>query len=96
MLISIPLFFLASFASAASLSRRQSADGQGYVLPDSGVASTTQFNIGSELGSGTSCGANALADGSKAGGSPGGGPGYLYVRPCKDRLWIWADADQLL
>jgi hypothetical protein len=51
----------------------------GYVLPSSGVASTTQFYLGPELSGGTACGVNALPNGQSASGRQGGGPGYLYV-----------------
>jgi len=51
----------------------------GYVLPSSGVASTTQFYLGPELGSGTACGVSALPNGKSTSGSQGGGPGYLYA-----------------
>ena len=79
MFVPTSFLLLAGLASAVTLSKRQQADSSGYILPDSGTASTTQFNIGSELGSGTSCGATSLADGSMAGGAPGGGPGFLYA-----------------
>lgn len=55
------------------------ADSAGYVLPSSGTASTTQFLLGPELGSGTACGVDALPNGSKTSGGQGGGPGFLYV-----------------
>jgi hypothetical protein len=56
------------------------ADSAGYVLPSSGAASTTQFYLGPELGSGTACGVDALPNGQNTSGRQGGGPGYLYVR----------------
>ena len=56
------------------------ADSAGYVLPSSGVASTTQFYLGPELSSGTACGVDALPNGQSTSGRQGGGPGYLYVR----------------
>ena len=56
------------------------ADSAGYVLPSSGVASTTQFYLGPELSSGTACGVDALPNGRSSSGRQGGGPGYLYVR----------------
>lgn len=37
--------------------------GQGYTLPSSGVASTTQFYLGPELGGGTACGMSGLPNG---------------------------------
>ena len=55
------------------------ADKAGYVTPTSGTASTTQFNIGPEFGSGTSCGATAFPNGARTNGAPGGGPGFLYA-----------------
>lgn len=80
------MLFLATFLSMSSLvsaagivARGNEADAQGYINPSSGTASTTQFNIGSEFGGGTSCGAIALPNGSKAGGQPGSGPGMLYA-----------------
>ena len=56
------------------------ADSAGYVLPSSGVASTTQFYLWPELSSGTACGVDALPNGQSTSGRQGGGPGYLYVR----------------
>ncbi|KAI9719631.1 MAG: hypothetical protein M1812_003402 [Candelaria pacifica] len=53
--------------------------GQGYVLPTSGTASTTQFNIGEEFGGGTSCGQMAFPGNAGSSGQPGGGPGFLYA-----------------
>jgi hypothetical protein len=55
--------------------------GQGYVLPSSGSASTTQFYLGPELGGGTACGVSGLPNGQSTSGRQGGGPGYLYVCP---------------
>jgi len=55
------------------------ADSAGYVLPSSGVASTTQFYLGPELSSGTACGVDALPNGKSTSGAQGGGPGYLYA-----------------
>ncbi|KAI9696441.1 MAG: hypothetical protein M1836_005719 [Candelina mexicana] len=66
------LLLTASFASLAL--------GQGYILPTSGTASTTQFNIGEEFGGGTSCGQMAFPGNAGSTGAPGGGPGFLYVR----------------
>ncbi|MCJ1338257.1 hypothetical protein MMC09_003543 [Bachmanniomyces sp. S44760] len=66
---------------AEALSHRMKR-GAGYVQPQSGRASLTQFQLSSELPSGTSCGANGwLHDSYKAGQSipAGGGPGYLYA-----------------
>ncbi|MCJ1335231.1 hypothetical protein MMC09_000499 [Bachmanniomyces sp. S44760] len=52
----------------------------GYVLPNVGSASTTQFTLGTELASGTSCGASGWANNASPGsGKPGGGPGFLYA-----------------
>ncbi|KAI9852585.1 MAG: hypothetical protein M1838_000239 [Thelocarpon superellum] len=78
MRVGVALLLLVGLASSASLKKKR-AQGGGYVLPSSGTASTTQFNIGSEFAHGTSCGATALPDGGGAGGSPGGGSGYLYA-----------------
>ena len=50
-----------------------------YVLPTSGIASTTTFNLGSEFSQGTACGVDALPSGAQLGSSPGTGPGYLYA-----------------
>ncbi len=72
-MLSQSLFVIASLASLAL--------GQGYVLPTSGTASTTQFLIEEEFGSGTSCGQKAFPNNKKGNGQPGGGPGYLYVDP---------------
>jgi len=52
---------------------------QGYVLPSSGSASTTQFYLGPELSGGTACGMSALPNGQSTSGRQGGGPGYLYA-----------------
>jgi hypothetical protein len=52
---------------------------QGYVLPSSGSASTTQFYLGPELSGGTACGMSALPNGQSTSGKQGGGPGYLYA-----------------
>ena len=55
-------------------------DPAGYILPSWGVASTTQFQIGPEFGSGTSCGASAWPKGINAGNpATGAGPGFLYA-----------------
>ena len=51
-----------------------------YKVPYTGVASTTQFYLGPELGAGTACGMSALPNGEHTSGKQGGGPGYLYVR----------------
>ena len=57
-----------------------SQDPSGYILPSSGTASTTQFQLGPELQSGTSCGMSAWPHGINAGNPPdGGGPGFLYA-----------------
>lgn len=57
-----------------------SQDPSGYILPSSGTASTTQFQLGPELGSGTSCGMSAWPNGINAGNPPdGAGPGFLYA-----------------
>lgn len=50
-----------------------------YVLPTTGAASTTTFNIGSEFSQGTACGVEALPSDAQVGSSPGNGPGYLYA-----------------
>ena len=50
-----------------------------YVLPTTGTASTTTFNIGAEFSQGTACGVDALPSGAQLGSSPGTGPGYLYA-----------------
>jgi len=65
-----------SIAIALLLGRAAS---QGYVLPSSGVASTTQFYLGPELSGGTACGVSALPNGQSTSGKQGGGPGYLYA-----------------
>lgn len=73
--------------SNAVVSDNPAADAEGYVLPVSGTASTTQFNIGAELSSGTACGVSALPNGATSTDSDqGGGPGYLYVssNSCSD------------
>ncbi|MCJ1482377.1 hypothetical protein MMC06_002541 [Schaereria dolodes] len=58
----------------------QTPDAMGYALPTSGTASTTQFYVGPEFGSGTACGANGWANGAAYGNPPaGGGPGFLYA-----------------
>jgi len=51
----------------------------GYYLPTTGLASTTQFYAGPEFADGTSCGARALPNGHPTSGKQGGGPGYLYA-----------------
>jgi hypothetical protein len=56
------------------------ADSAGFVLPSSGLASTTKFYLGPELSSGTVCGMNALPNSASTSRKQGGGPGYLYVR----------------
>jgi hypothetical protein len=65
--------------AAATLLGEVTADSAGYVLPSSGVASTTQFYLGPELSGGTACGVDALPNGQSTSGRQGGGPGYLYV-----------------
>lgn len=73
------MIFWPTFAVTAVLLRTVAADSAGYVLPSTGSASTTQFYLGPELGSGTACGVNALPNGQSTSGRQGGGPGYLYV-----------------
>ena len=52
----------------------------GYILPMSGTASTSQFFLGPEMSSGTSCGVKAWANGVNAGTPASGeGPGFLYA-----------------
>jgi len=70
--------FCKSTLLAASLLLTQVV-GQGYVLPSSGTASTTQFYLGPELSGGTACGVDALPNGQSCSGKQGGGPGYLYA-----------------
>lgn len=66
------LFYLAAQSSLTS--------GEGYLLPWSGNASTTQFSLGPELSAGTSCGVQAWAGNMSYGTPPaGGGPGFLYA-----------------
>ncbi|KAI9676174.1 MAG: hypothetical protein M1817_000919 [Caeruleum heppii] len=67
---------LAGLASAGLLSSRQN----GYVLPQSGIASVTQFKVMSEFQGGTSCGVRQLASGQGYSiQEPGTGPGELYA-----------------
>ena len=75
------LIFLAIFLSSTTLAQQPGVlDPMGYMLPLSGTASTTQFQLGPELGSGTSCGASAWPNGLNAGSPPiAGGPGFLYA-----------------
>ena len=73
MLFKSTILVLVAFLATAA------ADSAGYVLPSSGVASTTQFYLGPELSSGTACGVDALPNGESTSGKQGGGPGYLYV-----------------
>lgn len=70
------LLSMASLAAAVSLQPRQSG---GYVIPQSGMASVTQFVVTSEFGTGTSCGVYSLANGNKKELGRGAGPGELYV-----------------
>jgi len=65
--------------AVAALLGEVTADSAGYVLPSSGVASTTQFYLGPELSGGTACGMSALPNGKSTSGRQGGGPGYLYA-----------------
>ena len=70
-------FILSVFSLFAGIS---AVSNDGYILPSSGSASTTQFFLGPELGSGTSCGVNAWAKNASCGSPPaGGGPGFLYA-----------------
>ena len=53
---------------------------EGYDLPTSGTASTTQFFLGPEMSGGTSCGVNGWANNAYSGNpSAGQGPGFLYA-----------------
>ncbi|MCJ1473784.1 hypothetical protein MMC13_002435 [Lambiella insularis] len=62
------------------IAKSSSAYSDGYHLPWSGNASTTQFSLGPELSSGTSCGVKAWAKNATYGNPPaGGGPGFLYA-----------------
>jgi len=72
------MFFKSVLVTSALLLQKVAS--QGYVLPSSGVASTTQFYLGPELSGGTACGVSALPNGKSTSGKQGGGPGYLYVR----------------
>jgi hypothetical protein len=74
------MLFKSTLLALTALLSVVTADSAGYVLPSSGVASTTQFYLGPELGSGTACGVSALPNGKSTSGKQGGGPGYLYVR----------------
>ena len=74
------MLFQSTLVAVAACLRFTAADSAGYVLPSSGVASTTQFYLGPELSGGTACGASALPNGKSTSGAQGGGPGYLYVR----------------
>jgi len=67
------------FAATALAVTFDSEDSEGYYLPSSGTASTTQFILGSELSGGTACGVSALPNGKSTSGGQGGGPGYLYA-----------------
>ena len=68
---------LAMFASRGDAAVAAS-NNLGYVLPSSGTASTTQFNLGSEFAGGTSCGMDGYPGYAQTKG-PGKGPGLLYV-----------------
>ena len=54
-------------------------DSLGYIFPIDGLASTTIFDISTELLQGTACGMNALPSNKSIGSSAGTGPGYLYA-----------------
>ena len=72
--IGLLLSFFAVFAGISA------ASNDGYILPSSGNASTTQFHVGPELASGTSCGVKGWANRASSGNSQaGGGPGFLYA-----------------
>ncbi|KAH8168154.1 hypothetical protein CIB48_g82 [Xylaria polymorpha] len=73
------MFLKTALALTTAFAGTATADSRGYVLPFTGVASTTQFIAGSEFGGGTFCGVNALPNGQRSSGRQGGGPGYLYV-----------------
>ena len=73
------MFFESPLLVLVAILQLASADAAGYVLPSTGVASTTQFYLGPELSSGTACGVSALPNGESTSGEQGGGPGYLYV-----------------
>ena len=69
------IFCISFFSSGIS-----ATSSDGYILPASGNASTTQFFLGPELTSGTSCGVSAWANGANCGSPPAaGGPGFLYA-----------------
>ncbi|CZR68148.1 uncharacterized protein PAC_18047 [Phialocephala subalpina] len=73
------MLFESSLLVLVAILQLASADAAGYVLPSTGVASTTQFYLGPELSSGTACGVSALPNGKSTSGEQGGGPGYLYA-----------------
>ncbi|KAF8849747.1 hypothetical protein BDZ45DRAFT_771808 [Acephala macrosclerotiorum] len=73
------MLFKSSILALVTILELASADAAGYVLPSTGVASTTQFYLGPELSSGTACGVSALPNGKSTSGEQGGGPGYLYA-----------------
>ena len=74
------LSWLIAIINFSSMAIAQTPDAMGYALPTSGTASTTQFYVGPEFGSGTACGANGWANGAAYGNPPaGGGPGFLYA-----------------
>jgi hypothetical protein len=82
LLPSLITFSLAQSCSATPNPAPQSPDPAGYILPTSGKASTTQFLIGPEFGSGTACGMISLPGGAGLSGGSigrGGGPGFLYA-----------------
>lgn len=89
------LLFVASAVVAVTFDR---ADSSGYYLPSSGTASSTQFVLATELGSGTACGVSSLPNGKVPSGSIGNanGPGYLYVinlDPIKFNFLKFLDAE---
>lgn len=72
--------FKSTFLAAAVLLGTVAGDSAGYVLPSSGSASTTQFYLGPELGSGTACGVDALPNGASTSRQQGGGPDtFMFV-----------------
>ncbi|KAI1351210.1 hypothetical protein F5Y01DRAFT_283729 [Xylaria sp. FL0043] len=73
------MFLKPALAVTAAFAGTAAADSAGYVLPYTGVASTTQFIAGAEFGGGTSCGVDGLPNGQSTSGRQGGGPGYLYA-----------------
>ena len=72
--------FLAIFLTLVLYSSVTLAWSNQYVLPTSGIASTTQFTLGPELVQGTSCGAAGWPSGMNVGNpTTGQGPGLLYA-----------------